>query len=68
VVFAVAGRSNILGKWYQEEHFYIQVDCPFELAGDLNRDCQVDSADFALMAENWLVNCIHDPDNPACMQ
>lgn len=68
VVFAVAGRSNILGKWYQEEHFYIQVDCPFELAGDLNRDCQVDSADFALMAENWLVNCIHDPNNPACIR
>jgi len=68
LVFAVAGQSSILGKWYQEERFYIKVDCPYELAGDLNGDCQVDNLDFALMAENWMVNCIHDPGNPACIK
>jgi hypothetical protein len=24
------------------------------LVGDLNRDCQVDGVDFALLAEDWL--------------
>jgi len=36
-------------------------------ASDLNDDCKVDFADFALMAENWLVDCRLDPTNPACV-
>jgi len=34
-------------------------------SGDLNDDCKVDFADFALMATNWLVDCREDPTNPA---
>ena len=41
--------------------------CQCNLAGDLNNDCRVDLADFAIMANNWLVDCYEDPDNPACV-
>ncbi len=34
--------------------------CPYVLLGDLNRDCTVDFLDFALMAQNWLVDCYRD--------
>jgi hypothetical protein len=42
-------------------------DCLFKVVGDLNDDCKVDAADLALMADNWLVNCLEAPDNPACI-
>ena len=37
------------------------------LSGDFNNDCKVDLFDLAMMANNWLVDCNLDPDNPACM-
>jgi hypothetical protein len=37
------------------------------LAGDLNDDCGVDFRDFAMMAENWLINCRLTQENPACI-
>ncbi|MCK5001246.1 MAG: hypothetical protein KAS23_17000, partial [Anaerohalosphaera sp.] len=43
------------------------ASCQFELLGDLNDDCQVDFADLALMASNWLINCNQTPDDPACI-
>ncbi len=41
--------------------------CVFPPVGDNNRDCRVDLRDFALMAGNWLVNCLVDPSDPACL-
>jgi probable HAF family extracellular repeat protein len=41
--------------------------CPYTLAGDLNDDCKVDFADFAVMATNWLVDCHAEPTDPACV-
>ncbi|MBN2455753.1 MAG: hypothetical protein JXB29_04315 [Sedimentisphaerales bacterium] len=41
--------------------------CPYDLAGDLNEDCKVDMLDFAVIAENWLIDCIANPSNPACV-
>lgn len=41
--------------------------CNFKLAGDINRDCKVDLVDFAMMAENWLIDCNITPENPSCI-
>ena len=41
--------------------------CPFSLAGDLNNDCRIDLADFAILADSWLVDCYANPRNPACV-
>ncbi|MHC4648735.1 MAG: hypothetical protein ACYTBJ_25035 [Planctomycetota bacterium] len=35
--------------------------------GDLNDDCQVDFRDFAVIAEDWLIDCETNPSNPACV-
>ncbi|MHC4749335.1 MAG: c-type cytochrome [Planctomycetota bacterium] len=64
--FATAGTMSGIGKWYQDEHFYVEVICPFDIAGDINRDCKVDFADFALMARNWLIDCLADGTEPGC--
>ena len=37
------------------------------LSGDINNDCKVDFYDFAIMAENWLIDCQANPSNPACV-
>ncbi len=36
----------------------------FGLVGDLNNDCRIGIADFALMASGWLI--CNDPADPAC--
>jgi hypothetical protein len=41
--------------------------CDFKPVGDINRDCKVDIVDFAMMAENWLINCNITPENQACI-
>ena len=41
--------------------------CEHVLEGDLNDDCVVDFKDLAVMGSNWLIDCIEDPDNPACL-
>jgi len=41
--------------------------CLYQLIGDLNDDCRVDDLDYELMAENWLIDCNLDPENPACI-
>jgi len=37
-----------------------------QLLGDLNGDGIHDILDLRLSAQNWLVNCLTSPDNPAC--
>jgi len=41
--------------------------CSFKLIGDLDNNCRVDFRDVALMAGNWLIDCMVDPDDPKCM-
>jgi subtilase family serine protease len=41
--------------------------CGFTLSGDLNGDCRVDMDDFAILAENWLIDCTTDPNNSQCV-
>ena len=43
------------------------VPCSFVLAGDLDDNCKVDLADFAVMVANWLIDCNADSTNPACL-
>ena len=53
-----------------QEHAFLLVPkppCLYILAGDLNDDCKVDFADFAVMAANWLVDCGAVPTDPACV-
>jgi hypothetical protein len=35
--------------------------------GDLNNDCKVDSADLAVLAASWLIDCELQPPDPACI-
>jgi len=44
----------------------IREPCQYVLAGDVNDDCKVNFYDFAKMAENWLINCHLDPNDPEC--
>jgi len=46
---------------------YWQNACLYILAGDLNRDCKIDLADLAIMASNWMIDCIADPTNSSCI-
>jgi len=63
----------IVGQGYNqkgERHAFLLVPkqpCLYTLAGDLNDDCKVDFADFAVMATNWLVDCGLHPTDPACV-
>jgi len=41
--------------------------CNYILAGDINNDCKVDFFDYAIMLENWLIDCSITPENPACV-
>ena len=67
LTFATVGRSQALNRWYQEEKFYLEVYCPYEIRGDFNGDCRVDYADFSLFTESWLVDCLKDNTHPACV-
>ncbi len=40
--------------------------CHFELVTDVNGDCKFDLADLAIMAQTWLLDCLSNPDDPAC--
>jgi hypothetical protein len=40
--------------------------CIYNLVGDINHDCKVDFADFAMMAEHWMIDCNVTPGDSAC--
>ena len=43
-----------------------QKSCMYILIGDLNQDCKIDLADLAIMASNWMVDCIKDSPSSDC--
>lgn len=47
--------------------FKIGTPCTYQLEGDLDENCRVNLADFAKLAANWLLDCIDDPTDPACV-
>jgi len=63
----VDGSNNDTAGFYVDDVAVRVAACPYALAGDLNADCVVNLADFAVVAENWLLNCYMDPENPACV-
>jgi len=44
----------------------VDYRCSFDFQGDVNGDCEVNLIDLAMVSENWLIDCIADPNNPAC--
>jgi len=46
--------------------FLIVNPCQFRLAGDVNHDCVYNLIDFAITAQNWLIDCNATPGDPAC--
>ncbi|HEW78701.1 MAG TPA: hypothetical protein ENH34_01860 [Phycisphaerales bacterium] len=42
-------------------------DCSYKPLGDINNDCRVTLIDFAILAQNWLIDCNLTPENPACL-
>ena len=69
---AISGNTAIVGAWHDDDagtdsgSAYLFRFCLFPPVGDINLDCRVDLRDFALMAGNWLVDCLFDPSDPAC--
>ena len=69
---AISGSTALVGAWSNDDagsfsgSAYLFRFCLFPPVGDINLDCRVDLRDFALMAGNWLVDCLFDPSNPAC--
>jgi DNA-binding beta-propeller fold protein YncE len=65
------GGTNIeelvTGLGYNEGLALAIQPCDYVLAGDLNDDCVVNFYDFAEMTSNWLIDCIVDPCDPACI-
>ena len=45
----------------------LEAVCAFTLAGDLNNDCKVDLYDYAILAANWLAECITPLADPDCI-
>ena len=57
--------------WWGEDgsdwEIFMAVPCLYSISGDLNDDCKVDFYDVATFASNWLIDCIEEPENPACV-
>ena len=47
--------------------FKIGTPCTYLLEGDIDNDCRVNLIDVSLLAANWLLDCIDDPGDPACI-
>ncbi len=43
------------------------LDCNYLLTGDLDGSCHINLVDFAIMAAEWLTDCVATPADPACV-
>ena len=70
---AISGTTALVGAYNDDDagsssgSAYLFRFCLFPPVGDNNLDCRVDLRDFALMAGNWLVDCLLEPSAPACL-
>lgn len=66
----LAGRNGGKDINADVDNIYVSYKfqvCNYDLPGDVNGDCKVTLLDFALLANNWLVNCHSSmPPDPAC--
>ena len=66
-VTVVVGTTGVGSTMRYDMVGLLPADCPYELEGDLDNDCEVTLTDFVLLAANWLLDCIDDPADPACV-
>ena len=60
--------SRINGDWVVEGNVWLfHVGCPYDIVGDVDNNCLVNLVDVSMMAANWLIDCINDPADPACI-
>jgi len=65
-----AGRNGGLTTNADIDNIYVSYSrefCGYELEGDFDGNCRVEFIDFAIMAQNWLIDCRLTPGNPACV-
>lgn len=58
--------SNNFPGFYVDDFEVRGAGCSIDVVGDLNGDCIVNMLDLALLASNWMVDCLSDPGHPAC--
>ncbi len=67
---ALSGTTALVGAYLDDDagdrsgSAYLFCLSP---VGDNNLDCRVDLRDFALMAGNWMVDCVLESSDPACL-
>jgi hypothetical protein len=60
--------SRINGDWVVEGNVWLfRVGCPYDIVGHVDNNCLVNLVDVSMMAANWLIDCINDPADPACI-
>jgi hypothetical protein len=70
---ALSGTTALVGALGNDDDgdwsgsAYLFGFCIFTPVGDINLDCRVDLTDFAIFANNWLVDCLFEPSDPACL-
>ena len=65
-----AGRNGGLTTNADIDNIYASYSaefCGYKLEGDIDGDCKADFIDFAIMAQNWLIDCRLTPENPECV-
>jgi glucan 1,3-beta-glucosidase len=65
-----AGRNGGLTMNVDIDNIYVSYSaefCGYKLEGDIDENCRVDLFDFAIIAQNWLIDCRLTPGNPACV-
>lgn len=65
-----AGRNGGLTTNADVDNIYASYSrefCGYQLEGDFDGNCRVEFIDFAIMAQNWLIDCRLTPGNPACV-
>ncbi|MHA2231443.1 MAG: hypothetical protein ACXAB4_03025 [Candidatus Hodarchaeales archaeon] len=66
----IAGRNGGQDINTDIDNIYVSYKlqvCNYILSGDANGDCRINFFDFALLADNWFINCNWTPDDPACV-
>lgn len=65
-----AGRNGGVTMDVDIDNIYMSYSmefCGYQLEGDFDGNCRVNFIDFAIIAQNWLIDCRLTPGNPACV-